>query len=316
FDVGIRFDGDSITDSIHTAPRAGFVLSLTGDGKTLFKGGAGFFYDRVPLDVPAFRFLPDRTVETLDPTASVLASTEYVNVIPHGIRNPRSEVWNLEVDRQVTPDFLLRTGYQQRNTVHEFFLNPISLGPTGILSLSSAGRDVYKEFQVTGRYLIHRSTLNASYVRSFAYGDLNDFNQFFGNDPQAVVQPNQRGHLNFDTPNRMLAWGEIVLPWKLTFAPVVDAHTGFPYSTIDQYRHFVGPRNERRFPPFVSTDLQVWREIRLPKTEKHARIGFGVFNVFNHPNYRDVQNDLESYRFGEFFNGSARTFHGKFVLEF
>ena len=316
FDLGLRFDRDSITDSINTEPRAGFVLALTGDGNTLLKGGAGFFYDRVPLDVPAFRDLPDRTVETLDPTVSVLASTEYANVIPHGPRNPRSEVWNLEVDRQVTSDFLLRAAYLQRNTVHEFFLNPVSLGPTGILSLSNGGSDFYKEVQVTGRYRIHRSTLNASYVRSFAYGDLDDFNQFFGNDPQAVIQPNQRGHVNFDTPNRILAWGEMALPWKFTLAPVVDTHTGFPYSTVNQYRHFVGPRNERRFPRFVSTDLQVWREMRLPKTEKHARIGFGVFNVFNHPNYRDVQNDLESYRFGQFFNGPARTFHGKFVLEF
>jgi hypothetical protein len=132
-----------------------------------------------------------------------------------------------------------------------------------------------------------------SYVRSRAYGDLNDFNQFFGNDPQAVIQPNQRGRLNFDAPNRLLAWGEIAAPWKLTFAPVLDTHTGSPYSTVDQYREFVGPRNESRFLRFVSTDLQVWRQISLPK-EKHAKIGFGVFNVFNHPNYRDVQNDLDS----------------------
>jgi Carboxypeptidase regulatory-like domain len=316
FDLGLRFDRDSITDSVSTAPRAGFVLALTGDGKTLLKGGAGYFYDRVPLDIPAFRYLPYRSVATLDPAGPVLASTAYTNVIPNGLRNPRSEVWNLEVDRQVTGDFLLRVGYQQRDTVREFFVNPISYGPTGILSLSNGGRDVYKEFQVTGRYRIHHSTLNASYVRSSAYGDLNDFNQFFGNDPQAVIQPNQRGRLNFDAPNRILAWGEIAAPWKLTFAPVLDTHSGFPYSTINQYRDFVGPRNELRFPRFVSTDLQVWREIRLPVKEMHARVGFGVFNVFNHPNYRDVQNDLESYRYGEFFNGPARAFHGKFVMEF
>jgi hypothetical protein len=113
-----------------------------------------------------------------------------------------------------------------------------------------------------------------------------------------------------------LAWGEIAAPWKLTIAPVVDVHTGFPYSTINQYREFVGPRNELRFPRFVSTDLQVLREIRLPIKEKHARVGFGVFNVFNRANYRDVQNDLDSRRSGEFFNGVSRTFHGKFVLEF
>jgi TonB dependent receptor/Carboxypeptidase regulatory-like domain len=315
FDLGMRFDRDSVTDSVNTAPRAGFILALTKDGKTMLKGGAGIFYDRVPLDIPAFPYLPSRTVNALNAARTVLSSTEYTNVISNGLRDPRSEVWNLEVDRQVTSDFLVRVAYQQRNTVREFFLDPIADGPTGNLSLSDRGSDFYKEFQITGRYRIHRSTLNASYVHSRAYGDLNDFNQFFGNDPQAVIQPNQRGLLNFDAPNRILAWGEIAAPWKLTFAPVIDTHTGFPYSTINQYHDFVGPRNELQLPRFVSTDLQVWREIRLPK-EKHARVGFGVFNLFNHPNYRDVQNDVDSYRYGEFFNGVSREFHGKFVLEF
>jgi len=316
FDLGLRFDRDSVTDAVNTAPRTGFILALTGDGKTLLKGGAGFFYDRVPLNIPAFPQLPDRMVSELNPAGGVVSSTAYANVISDGLRNPRSEAWNLEVDRQVTSDFLVKVAYQQRNTVHDFYLNPVASGATGILALSSLGSERYKEFQVTGRYRIHHSTLNASYVRSRAYGDLNDFNQFFGNDPQAVIQANQRGRLNFDAPNRILAWGEIAAPWKLTFAPVLDTHTGFPYSTIDQYREFVGPRNELRFSRFISMDLQVWREIRLPIKDKHAKIGFGAFNVFNHPNYRDVQNDLDSYRFGEFFNGKSRTLHGKFVLEF
>jgi hypothetical protein len=73
-------------------------------------------------------------------------------------------------------------------------------------------------------------------TRSRAYADLNDFN--LGNDPQAVIQPNQRGRLNFDAPNRLLAWAEIAAPWKFVFAPVLDAHTAFPYSTFDQYREF------------------------------------------------------------------------------
>jgi hypothetical protein len=315
-DLGLRFDRDSVTDSVNTAPRAGFIVALTNDGKTMLKGGAGFFFDRVPLDIPAFPDLPSRTVSTINPLGEVLSSTEYSNVISNGLRDPRSEVWNLEVDRQVTSDFLVRVAYQQRNTMHEFFLDPLAYGPTGNLSLSDRGSDFYKEFQLTGRYRIHHSTLNASYVRSRAFGDLNDFNQFFGNDPQAVIQPNQSGRLNFDAPNRILAWGEIAAPWKLTFAPVIDTHTGFPYSTINQDREFVGPRNELRFPRFVSTDLQIWREIRLPVKEKRARIGLGVFNIFNHPNYRDVQNDVDSYRFGEFFNGVSRAFHGKFVVEF
>src|SRR5277367_254225 len=80
-DLGLRFDWDSIADSINTAPRAGFVLTLTGDGKTLLKGGAGFFYDRIPLDVPAFPYYPDRTVLELDPDGQALGSTAYANQI-------------------------------------------------------------------------------------------------------------------------------------------------------------------------------------------------------------------------------------------
>jgi len=316
FDLGLRFDRDSVTDSVNTAPRAGFVLALTSDNRTVLKGGAGLFYDRVPLNIPSFRYLPSRTVSMLNAQGDVLDSTRYSNVVSNGLRNPRSEVWNLEVEREVASNFLVRAAYQQRNTVHEFFLNPVSFGPTGNLYLSDRGNDFYKELQVTGRYQIHHSTLNASYAHSRAFGDLNDFNQFFGNDPQPVIQPNQRGRLNFDTPNRVLAWGEIAVPWKLTVAPVFDAHTGFPYSTINQYREFIGPRNEQRFPRFISTDIQVSREITLPIKEQRARIGFGVFNGFNHPNYRDVQNDFDSDRYGQFFNGPGRIFHGKFVLEF
>src|SRR5262249_60733131 len=121
----------------------------------------------------------------------------------------------------------------------------------------TAGPQSYRVSQLTGRYNLGRGTLNVSYPHSRAYGDLNDFNQFFGNDPQAVIQPNQRARLPFDAPNRFLAWGEFQAPWKLTVAPVIDVHTGFPYSVINPSREFVGPRNEMRFPRFASHDLQV-----------------------------------------------------------
>lgn len=316
FNLGLRFDWDSVTGSVNAAPRAGFVLSLTADGKTMLKGGAGYFYDRVSLNIPAFRFLPDRTVTEVNSAGEVVSSTRYANVMSNGLRNPRSEIWNLELNRAITSNFLVRVGYLQRNTAHGYFFSTLASGPQGSLSLSNHGSDIYKEVQVTGLYRIRHSTLNVSYVHSRAYGDLNDFNQFFGNDPQAVIQPNQRARLDFDAPNRVLAWGEIAAPWKLTVSPVLDIHTGFPYSTVNEYREFVGARNESRFPRFISTDLQVWRRVPLPIREMHARIGGGAFNVFNHPNYRDVQNDIDSPRLGEFFNGPGRIFHGKFVLEF
>src|SRR5262249_51373275 len=37
FNLGLRFDNDSITDSTHASPRAGLTLALTKDRKTVLK---------------------------------------------------------------------------------------------------------------------------------------------------------------------------------------------------------------------------------------------------------------------------------------
>ena len=41
-----------------------------------------------------------------------------------------------------------------------------------------------------------------------------------------------------------------------------------------------------------------------------------MYNLFNQFNPRDIQNDIDSYRFGALFNGVGRTFRGKFILDF
>jgi hypothetical protein len=315
--LGLRFDNDSVTNSTHAAPRASLTLALTSDRRTLLKAGAGLFYDRVPLNAPAFPNFPDRTILTFNAAGNVTSSVPYSNVIAGGLKNPRSETWNVEIDRQVLENLLVRVAYQQRNTVDDLVVGPETTPEASLLSLAGGGRDFYREFQLTGRYQIHRQTLNASYVRSKASGDLNDFNQFFGNDPQAVIQANARGALPFDAPNRFLAWGEFSAPWKVTLMPVLDIHTGFPYSLVNEAREFVGPRNDRRFRDFNSFDLQAYRQLRLPLTrDRKMKVGLGVFNLFNHSNPRDVQNDLDSPRFGQFFNSAVRTFRGKLVFGF
>ena len=144
-----------------------------------------------------------------------------------------------------------------------------------------------------------------------------DLNQFFGNTPQAVIRPNERTLLSFDAPDRVLLWGQYEGPYKTTIAPVYEWHTGFPYSVVNESLEFVGPRNRAgRFPSFSSLDLQVTKEVKLPIKELKARVGVRVFNLLNHYNPRDFQNNLDSGRFGTFFNSVDRTFRGKFVLEF
>jgi hypothetical protein len=316
--LGGRFDRDSVTSSTHAAPRLGLLLTLTSDGKTLLKGGVGVFYDRVPLMIPTFPDLPDRTVTLLDQNGAPLSSVFYQNKLTGGLHNPRSTSWSLELDREILAGLSLRVAYEHRNTTNDFVISPILTGTTGILALSNSGSDSYRELQFTARYKVRQDVLNVSYVRSRAFGHLNDFNQFFGNLAQPVVQPDALGRLPFDAPNRFLFWGTFAAPWKLTLVPVYDLHTGFPYSVQDEFREYVGPRNVDRFPRFSSFDFQVTRSVLLPFHRKriHSRIGVGVFNLFNHDNPRDVQENLMSARFGEFFNPAWREYRGKFVLEF
>jgi len=317
-DLGLRFDSDSVTSSAHVAPRVGFLLALTKDGKTLLKGGAGLFYDRVPLMYPVFDQLPERTVTLLDPSGQPLSSTAYVNRIGGGLQNPRSTAWNLAIERQVTERFTLRAAYEQRNTARDFVVSPGVEDGSSFITLSNAGSDSYREFQVSGRYRLPRMILDASYVHSRAYGNLNDPLLFFGNYPQAVIQPDATGRLPFDAPNRVLLHAEIDGPWKLTIVPVLDVHTGFPYSVENEYREYIGARNVDRFPRFSSVDLQITRPISVPFREHHikARIGGGVYNLFGRFNPRDVQNDIASTNFGTFYNSPSVLFRGKLVFQF
>jgi hypothetical protein len=81
----------------------------------------------------------------------------------------------MPVVAKVLEKLAVRIAYQNRTTHDAFVVNPSA----GLLTVSNAGRDSYREFQVTGVYQVRRHTVNASYVRSRAFGDLNDFNQFF-----------------------------------------------------------------------------------------------------------------------------------------
>jgi outer membrane receptor protein involved in Fe transport len=122
--LGMRFDSDTVTSSTHAAPRASFLFALTKDNKTLFKGGIGLFYDRVPLMLPVFEHLPDRTVSTLGPNGQASGSTFYLNQITGKLQNPRSTSWNVAVERQVLEPLTLRVAYEQRNTARDFVVSP------------------------------------------------------------------------------------------------------------------------------------------------------------------------------------------------
>lgn len=323
-DLGLRYDRDDLAEENNLAPRLGFAYVLTSDQKTVLRGGVGLFYDKVALNVGVFPQLQERMVTRhgLDGVAILDGPRRFRNVLAENrFRTPRSVSLNLEIDRELRRGVLLRVGYAQREGRHEYVVEPIELADgSGLLQVAATGRSRYREFQVTTVWRISEfSTLNASYVRSQSEGNLNDYNQFFGNSENPVIRPDEFSRLNFDAPNRFLFWGELRLPKKVFFAPVWEVRNGFPFSLIDAERDFIGPRNRAgRFPVFSSFDIQVFRDFPIPfKGKKRpVRVGIKFFNLFNRFNPRDIQNNIDATFFGGFFNSRGRLLRAKFSVEF
>jgi outer membrane receptor protein involved in Fe transport len=325
FDFGLRYDRDGIGKQHNFAPRVGFALVPTDSDQTVVRGGVGLFYDKIPLNIGAFEQFPQFQVTNLSSDGTTVADGPrlFSNMIAaNALKNPYSVAWSLQVDHEFTPRLLLRLGYEERHTRNDFFVDPVgqplNTATSGLLLLENSGRSLYREFQVVGRArLQEKRNLYLAYVRSEARGDLNDFNLYFGNLRDPVVRPNEYGPQSFDTPNRLLFWGDIGLPFALVATPVVEWRSGFPFSVIDEDQNFVGARNEGgRFPALVTLDLLVTKRVTIPFRGKKytGRVGLSVFNITNSWNPRDVQNNLDSRQFGTFFNSPGRSFRTKFEL--
>jgi hypothetical protein len=107
-------------------------------------------------------------------------------------------------------------------------------------------------------------------------------------------------------PHRLLLRGTIGLPWELDFAPVLEIRSGFPWSAVDEFQDFVGPRNRAGRLPTVSTlDFALTRPWRFKKYR--FRAGLRIYNVFGSSADRDVQNNITSPNFGNFYNPIERS---------
>jgi hypothetical protein len=318
-DLGMRLDRDNLSaETINVAPRVGFVFAPTRDNRTAIRGGFGVFFDKIPINISVFRDFPAQTIARYASDGSMIIDgpTTFTHVVSSSdgrLRVPYSLGWSGQFDRELRSDLLFRFGYEGRRVYREFYLDPFRLADgTAELRLFNSGGQTYHEFLWMLRWRPReRTILYASYVNSRAQGDLNDYNQFFGNLPYPLIRPNQYGRMTSDAPNRGLIWGVIGLPHKLDFIPVLDMHTGFPFSKLDEDWNYVGKRNQAgRFPTFVDLDVKIQYPFNFKFHGKHFqfRAGLSVLNVLNYFNPRDVQPYSSSPNFGKFDNSVGRLF--------
>jgi hypothetical protein len=315
-DLGLRLDHDSLSaESANVAPRIGFVFAPTNDGRTALRGGFGVFFDKIPINVAIFNRFPAQTITDYAPNGSTVTSgpTTFAHVAPSSLHVPYSLGWTLQFDRELRPNLMVRFGYEDRRVFRDFYVNPLqSADGSTRLSLLNSGRQSYREFLTMLRWQTNeRSSVFASFVHSRAEGDLNDYNQFFGNFSYPLIRPNQYGSLASDAPNRGLFWAVIGLPLKFDFVPILDVHTGFPFSRLDQNWNFIGAENTAgRLPSFLALDTKIQYPVDFTfhRHRIQFRAGLTVYNVINHFNPRDVQQYYASPNYGAFYNSIGRLF--------
>lgn len=342
-DAGLRLDRDTIARRGNLSPRFALMYLPFKDGRTVVRAGLGIFYDRSPMSskyfevasledndqplnapvlgtVPPTHF-PRRVVTNFAPDGLTITDgpRTFDNAINGPLLDARSRRWSLQIDRALTKHLTTRFGYLQRSTAHEPIIVPrLTQSGGGMIVLESRGRSRYRELQALVVYNGARfHNWHFSYVWSRARGDLNTADNFIGDFPGLVVPANQYGPLPFDAPHRFLAYGELKAPYGLTVTPAVEIRSGFPFSYVNDRLDFVGARNQAgRFPTFMSLDVQILKGFKVPFLDKRVRAGAAIFNITNHFNPRDFQNNTGSSHFGQFFNSLGPSVRAKFEMDF
>ena len=281
-DLGTRVESQEVSGAFRVAPRAGLAWNpIPGQGTTV-RGGFGFFYDRVPLNVYVFNKYPDQLITYYDADGNISGGAVPLPEYP-GPGEGQAPVHFSGADRRQLLAAQHQLDHADRaaggalpETADRIHAKPVGWpgdpqpggarpgDEPGAHLLSGTGGSRYRQFEVSARFRVGETRqLMFSYIRSKGRGDLNDFGSFLGTFPQAIVRPNQFGNSPADLPNRFLTWGLVQLPWKFRVAPVIEYRSGFPYVVTNAEQDYVGVPNSRRFPRFLSVDSRVSKDFQV-----------------------------------------------------
>ena len=299
-DLGIRLDKNFLLSGTYVEPRIAVVFTPFNSKTTILRGGIGTFYDKFLLNAPDFLKFQTRTEYFYSSTDDPYSIT-YNPRLFNKLKLPYSLTFNLEIDQQIVKNLILRINYMHRKGSDELIVEPETHSAgQAYLTLSNRGRSLYKAIEFILRYDFHKNFIIFSYIRSKTEGNLNNFSSLFGYLQEPIIQPDYYSLLPSDNPDRVLMWGIFRLPYGVTFSPLFEFHTGFPYTTVDENQNYAGKINGYRFRDFIQMDIRLTKNIKIKKYT--IQVGFKIYNLLNRFNPRDVNNNISSPYFGQFYN--------------
>lgn len=289
-DAGLRIDRQRLARATVASPRLGVAWTPGKNSATVLRGGLGWFYDRIPLNVFAFPNYPWRfgRPNRIDSSATL---------------TPHTRTSSITVDRRFHSALLLHAGYIQSAHSDVLILQP---GPQSTL-LTPAGGAQTRELELTGKLTWYAGqSWIVSYTHTRGRGNLNTFDRFLGDTPDPLIRPDQYATLPAIVPHRFLTWGVFPLRYGVQFAPVIEWRSGFPYSTLNAAQQHAGIPNSLTLPQFFSLDTRLGKDITYRKHK--FRVSFSMFNVTNHDNFDAVRWNAADPQFGEVLGRRPRRF--------
>ena len=255
-------------------PRLGIVWDPMGQGKTLFRVGAGIYYARTPgLDLAStrstngsvaqsiyrdstfneFGITPPAYTELVPNASTVIPDHPQVYVTDTNFRNPRTYTWSITIEQALTPTLKVTTAFTYAKGVHEarfvdrndvVFGAPWSkgLGPSEqngigqLTTLESSAKSLFRGLTVGLQKRLSKGfQLQMNYQLSEDLAD--DDNE---RDPftyRYAVANNFKPDYGFsdrEERHRFNAFGFWQGPWGIDCSPVISFHTPQPMSVLNR----------------------------------------------------------------------------------
>jgi hypothetical protein len=318
-EAGLRAEWNEIVREVELAPRFGAVWAPKALGMK-FSAGWGAYYDAISLSMVSAN-QDQVSFATFYPTSGApFGPVETIfQVNQQSLQAPRYRSASVAAERKLPFDYYFKAEYVRRTGDRGFTFAPVfdpAAAPAAdVYALGNTRRDRYDGVDFTLRHTFAKQfEWFAGYTRSRAHTN-SDVEYSLENPVFALQAP---GPVAWDAPNRFHAWGWLPLPNRrlparlrfitrnTTAAVLLEYHTGFPFSVVDEQSNMVGAPDSARLPDYFNINLHFERKFHFLHYLWAWRGGYN--NVTGHANPNTVNNVIGTPAFLTYGGGQVRAF--------